>query len=51
MKRNNLNTQSNTHSHLVSAQARRLMQQNRQKQHNRIQSMGQRTASELGIEL
>lgn len=51
MKLNNFDNLSNQSSNTVSIQARRLMQQNRQKRHNRTESMVQRTASELGIDL
>ena len=50
MKSNDLNTRSNQSSVGVSAQARLLIQRNRQKQQNRTQSMTQRTASEIGID-
>lgn len=50
MKSNNIGIQSNSDRVSVSAQARLLMSLNRQKQHNRQQSMLQRAASEVGTE-
>lgn len=50
MKSNYPDIQSDANSLTVSARARLLMSQNRQKLHNRANSMLQRAASEVGID-
>ncbi|MBE9167021.1 hypothetical protein IQ238_05545 [Pleurocapsales cyanobacterium LEGE 06147] len=50
MKPTNHRIQSDNNLRSVSAQARLLMSQCRQRKQNRIQSMLQRAASEIGIE-
>lgn len=50
MKFNTIGIQAERNSQSVSDQARLLMSRNRQKDHNRQQSMLQRTASEMGID-
>jgi hypothetical protein len=50
MKSHDIGIQSNPDRASVSAQARLLMSLNRQKQHNRQQSMLQRAASAAGMD-
>lgn len=50
MKSINHPIQSDNNLRSVSAQARLLMSQRRQRQQNRIQTMLQRAASEIGID-